>query len=193
MGMTNSAASATGEAGALTMAMVRAPAARADLVAAIRSGLRPDCEITMNSASRSFKRRAKCRDDRGRAGRNREPKPRLDEIPQENAGMSRASPAADHAQGCGADPKPPSDIARRGAGADNSGDDIGAFADLARHRRCRHGSTAPPCLRGAARLVRPVSTLGELGKDAAKVAVTLLQNGLCLEPSRRPAPEGPPP
>jgi hypothetical protein len=31
------------------MAMVRAPAARADLVAATRSGLRPDCEITMKS------------------------------------------------------------------------------------------------------------------------------------------------
>src|SRR6185437_6152491 len=38
-----------------TMAMVRAPAARADLVAATRSGLRPDCEITMNSAWRSIK------------------------------------------------------------------------------------------------------------------------------------------
>src|SRR5262245_37499164 len=37
------------------MAMVRAPAARADRVAATRSGLRPDCEITMNSASRSIK------------------------------------------------------------------------------------------------------------------------------------------
>src|SRR5262249_2031579 len=37
------------------MAMVRAPAARADLVAATRSGLRPDCEITMNSAWRSIK------------------------------------------------------------------------------------------------------------------------------------------
>src|SRR5215831_10851458 len=35
------------------MAMVRAPAARADLVAARRSGLRPDCEITMNRAWRS--------------------------------------------------------------------------------------------------------------------------------------------
>ena len=55
IGTTNSASSATGDDVALTMAMVRAPAARADRVAAIRSGLRPDCEITMNSAWRSIK------------------------------------------------------------------------------------------------------------------------------------------
>src|SRR5439155_3923713 len=54
IGTTNSASSATGDDVALTMAMVRAPAARADLVAAIRSGLRPDCEITINSAWRSI-------------------------------------------------------------------------------------------------------------------------------------------
>ena len=54
MGMTNSALSATGEAAALTIATVRAPASRAARVAATRSGLRPDCEITMNSALRSL-------------------------------------------------------------------------------------------------------------------------------------------
>jgi hypothetical protein len=37
------------------MATVRAPAARADFVAATRSGLRPDCEMTMNSALRSIR------------------------------------------------------------------------------------------------------------------------------------------
>src|ERR1700759_4615627 len=51
----NSASSATGEDVALTMATVRAPAARADFVAATRSGLRPDCEMTMNSALRSIR------------------------------------------------------------------------------------------------------------------------------------------
>src|SRR5437764_15054228 len=53
IGMTNSAASATGDGTALTIATVRAPDARADCVAATRSGLRPDCEITMNSALRN--------------------------------------------------------------------------------------------------------------------------------------------
>src|SRR6516165_8862325 len=51
--MTNSAAAATGDEVAFTMAIVRAPVARADFVAATRSGLRPDCEITMNRAFRS--------------------------------------------------------------------------------------------------------------------------------------------
>jgi len=51
IGMTNSAAVATGDEVVFTMATVRAPAARADFVAATRSGLRPDCEITMNNAS----------------------------------------------------------------------------------------------------------------------------------------------
>src|SRR5215471_6847557 len=53
IGMTNSAAAATGEEVAFTMAIVRAPVARADFVAATRSGLRPDCEITINRAFRS--------------------------------------------------------------------------------------------------------------------------------------------
>src|SRR3974390_1628144 len=53
IGMTNSAALATGDEVAFTMAIVRAPVARADFVAATRSGLRPDCEITMNKAFRS--------------------------------------------------------------------------------------------------------------------------------------------
>ena len=44
---------ATGDDVALTMAIVRAPVARADSVAATRSGLRPDCEITINRAFRS--------------------------------------------------------------------------------------------------------------------------------------------
>src|SRR5882672_4278332 len=54
IGTTNSAAVATGDDVAFTIATVRAPDARADLVAATRSGLRPDCEITMNSAFRSI-------------------------------------------------------------------------------------------------------------------------------------------
>src|ERR1700751_5030538 len=52
IGRRNSAASATGELTALTIATVRAPDSRADCVAATRSGLRPDWEITMNSAFR---------------------------------------------------------------------------------------------------------------------------------------------
>src|SRR5262245_26121510 len=53
IGTTNSAASLTGDGTALTIATVGGPAARADCVAATRSGLRPDCEITMNSAFRN--------------------------------------------------------------------------------------------------------------------------------------------
>src|SRR5205085_10639399 len=52
IGMTNSAALATGEGTALTIATVRAPDARADCGAATRSGPPPDWEITMNSAFR---------------------------------------------------------------------------------------------------------------------------------------------
>ena len=50
IGRTVSAASATGEAASLTSARVSAPPSRAARVAETRSGLRPDCEMTMKSA-----------------------------------------------------------------------------------------------------------------------------------------------
>jgi hypothetical protein len=63
IGTTNSASSATGDDVALTMAIVRAPAARADLVAVIRSGLRPDCDHDEQRMAQ-HQGRTKCGDHR---------------------------------------------------------------------------------------------------------------------------------
>lgn len=48
--MTAALSAASGEPGSLTMARQKAPAPRAMAVWRTRSGLRPDCEMAMNSA-----------------------------------------------------------------------------------------------------------------------------------------------
>jgi hypothetical protein len=52
IGSTSSDAAAAGDVSSLTIASVSAPAVRATCVAVTRSGLRPDCDTTTNSASR---------------------------------------------------------------------------------------------------------------------------------------------
>ena len=131
MGMTNSAACATGDDVALTMAMVRAPAARADLVAATRSGLRPDCEMTMNSALRSIKGvRNAVMTEGALAETGRRSRVSTRYLRKTPAWPELPRPHMTHR---GAQPIPIrcAIVARGGPVTNNFGDDVGAFRDFA--------------------------------------------------------------